>query len=77
MIEIILGCVVLVALILLIIVIFHNKFKFAIIKMDEAENNIDIYLDKKFDLLKRCKPIIKKELKSLTYLCTRKTTMAG
>lgn len=68
MIEIILGCVVLVALILLIIVIFHNKFKFAIIKMDEAENNIDIYLEKKFDLLKRCGPIIKKELKIKDFL---------
>lgn len=68
MIEIILGIIVFIALILLIIVIFHNKFQFAIIKIDEAENNIDILLEKKFDLLKRCRPIIKKELKLKNFL---------
>lgn len=68
MIEIILGIIVVIALILLIIVIFHNKFQFAIIKIDEAENNIDILLEKKFDLLKRCRPIIKKELKLKNFL---------
>lgn len=63
MIEIILGCIVLIAIILLIIIIYHNKFQFSIIKMDEAENNIDILLQKKFDLINRSRSIIKKELK--------------
>lgn len=68
MIEIILGCIVLVALLLMIVLIYHNRFKFAIIKINEAENNIDIYLQKKYDLLNRTRPIIKKELKLEAFL---------
>ena len=63
MIEIILGCIVFIALLAIIVVIYHNKFQLAIIKIDEAENNIDILLEKKADLLKRTRPIIQKELK--------------
>lgn len=59
----IVGSITLIALILLIITIYYNKFQFAIIKIDEAENNADIYLNKKYDFLKRCSPIIRKELK--------------
>ena len=44
MIEIILGCIVLLALLLLVIVIYHNKFRISIVKIEEAENNIDLYL---------------------------------
>lgn len=51
------------ALLILIIVIYHNRFKISIIKMEEAENNIDLFLQKKIDLLKRAQPIVKKELK--------------
>jgi LemA protein len=67
-IEIILGCIVLVALILIVIANYHNKFIFAVVKIDEAENNIDIYLQKKLDLLNRARPIIKKELKLEEFL---------
>ena len=62
-IEIILGIVVIIAFILLVGVIAHNKFSFAAIKIDEAESNIEIYLDRKKDLLNRVRPIIEKELK--------------
>lgn len=63
MIEIVLGSIVLTALLLMLIVIVHNKFQFSIIKIEEAENNIDVLLQKKSELLTRCVPIIKKELK--------------
>ena len=41
MIEIILGCVVLVALLGIIIIIYHNKFRISIVKMEEAEKALD------------------------------------
>ena len=63
MLEIILGSVVAVTLIILIFVVYHNKFQISVIKMEEAENNIELFLQKKLDLLKRAQPIIKKELK--------------
>ena len=68
MLEIILGAIVAVAIICLIFVIFHNKFQISIIKMEEAENNIDLLLQKKWDLLKRTKPIIEKELRLDSFL---------
>lgn len=68
MLEISLGCIVVIALILIVIIICHNRFKFAIIKIEEAENNIDIFLQKKYDLLCRTRPIIKKELKFEEFL---------
>lgn len=61
--EVILGIVVIIALIIIVITIINNKFQFAIIKIEEAENNIDVLLHKKYDLLQRCCPIIIKELK--------------
>ena len=51
-----------------IISIYHNKFQFCIIKIDEAENNIGVLLDKKRELLERTRPIIKKELKIEEFL---------
>ena len=63
MFYIIVGSITFIALILLIIIIYYNKFQFAIIKINEAENNTDIYLHKKFNLLKRGGSIIRKELK--------------
>lgn len=68
MLEIILGSVVFVALFIMIIVIYRNKFQFAIIKIDEAENNIDLLLQKKLELVKRCSSIVKKELKLEEFL---------
>ena len=61
--EILFGIIGFVSLLLIIIVILRNKFVFNIIKLDKAEEDIDIYLDKKLELLKRTIPIIKKELK--------------
>lgn len=68
MVEIIIGVVVIIALILLFIVIVHNKFQFAIIEMEEAENNIDVLLHKKADLLNRSIPVVKKEIKIEEFL---------
>ena len=63
MLEIILGIVVFIFLVLTICVIYNNKFQLAIIKIDKAEEDIDLYLQKKKELLNRTRPIIKKELK--------------
>ena len=63
MFEIILGCGIVVLLLITMIIIYHNKFQYVIIKIEEAENNINILLDKKQELLNRARPIIKKELK--------------
>ncbi|MBQ2639654.1 MAG: LemA family protein [Bacilli bacterium] len=68
MFEIILGCIVFVALITLIIIIYHNKYKSVIVKIEEAENNIGILLDKKLDLLKKCIAPIRRSLKDKTYM---------
>lgn len=68
MLEIILGVMVGVSLLLIFIVIMHNKFQFAIIEMEEAENNIDVLLHRKLDLLNRTIPIVKKELKKEAFL---------
>jgi LemA protein len=61
--EIILGIIVILSLLSSIFVFFHNKFQFAIIKIDKAEEDITLYLQKKEELLNRAKPIIEKELK--------------
>lgn len=61
--EIIFVCVIVISLLLMIITFYHNKFQFSIIKIEEAENNIDVLLEKKCELLNRTRPIIKKELK--------------
>ncbi len=63
MLEIIIAIAFIVILLALIIIFYSNKFQFAIIKIDEAENNLDVLLSKKLDLLERTVPIIKKELK--------------
>lgn len=68
MFYIIVGCVTFIAFILLVIVIYYNKFQFSIIKIEEAENNSDIFLNKKYELIKRVAPIIRKELKKKTLL---------
>lgn len=63
MIEVILGCIVVIVAIALVMTIYSNKFEFAIIKINEAESNLDVLLSRKHDLLERTIPIIKKELK--------------
>ncbi len=62
------GVAGLIFLLVTIISVYHNKFQFSIIKIDEAENNIGVLLEKKHDLLDRCRPIIKKELKMEEFL---------
>ena len=64
----ILGGIVAISIILLIITIYYNKFNFVIIKIEEAENNIGVLLNKKVELLDRTRPIIKKELKLNSFL---------
>lgn len=68
MLEIIIGCIVVIAIFLIIITIYYNKFQFVIIKIDEALNNIDTLLDKKRELLERTRAVIKKEIKLKDYL---------
>ena len=63
MLEIVLGVIVGISLLLLISTLISNKFQLAIIKIEQAEQDIDIYLDTKKDLLDRTRPIITKELK--------------
>ena len=55
-------------IIILTIIISYNKFSFTIIKIEEAENNIDVLFEKKIELLERTRPIIKKELKLEEFL---------
>ncbi len=63
MIEVLILIITVVIILSIILITYKNKFSFAILKIDEAENNIDILLLKKLDLLERTAPIIKKELK--------------
>lgn len=68
MLEIIIGIIVVFCFLLFIIVIINNKFKFAVIKIEKAEEDINIYLQKKKELLDRTVPVIKKELKLKEFL---------
>lgn len=68
MLEIILAVIVGVSFLLLIATIISNQFQLATIKIQKAEEDIDIYLEKKRDLLERTRPIITKELKLDNFL---------
>lgn len=68
MFYVIVGGITFIAFILLIIVIIYNKFQFCNIKVEEAEANIGVDLKKKLDLIRRCIPIIKEELKLKEFL---------
>ena len=68
MLYIILGILVVFFITFIVATVYYNKFKFAIIKIDEAENNIDVLFEKKIELLERTRPIIKKELKIDSFL---------
>ena len=61
-------CVLLLVILLFTNAIIKNKFYIASIKIDKAEQDIDIYLVKKKDLLDRTKPIVTKELKIESFL---------
>ena len=66
--QIIIGIVIVVCILLILILLGKNKFNFSIIKIEEAESNIEIYLEKKRNLLERAIPILKKELKQDDFL---------
>ena len=68
MLGIILGVVVVVVFLAFIFVISDNKFKLTIIKIDKANEDIDLYLQKKRELLERSRPIVKKELKIKNFI---------
>lgn len=68
MIEVIIGCSVLLIIIIIILISINNKFAFAIIKINEAESNLDVLLERKLDLLQRTIPIVKKEIKLEDFL---------
>lgn len=42
----------------------NNKYKLYNIKIDQVENNIDLLLQKKLDILNRISPIVNKQLKT-------------
>ncbi len=68
MLETIVGIIVGITIILFIYVIINNKFQLVIIKIDKADEDIDMYLMKKQELLNRARPIVKKELKLEEFL---------
>ena len=68
MLETILGVIVGLSILLCLYNILNNKFQLSIIKIEKAEEDIDIYLQKKLELLNRTRPIIKKELKLDDYM---------
>ena len=61
--EIILGSVIGICILLFVFAVQNNKFQLAIIKIDKAQEDISLYLQKKEELLNRAKPIIEKEIK--------------
>ena len=61
--ETVLLIFVIISILAFIFVLVNNKYQLTIIKLDKAEEDIDIYLEKKKDLLSRTTPIVKKELK--------------
>ena len=63
MIEIIIGVILVIIIIFAFFSVINNKYKLAIIKFEKAEEEIDIYLEKKHDLISRSKDIISKEVK--------------
>ena len=61
-------CVILFIVLWLVGALIKSKFYIASIKIDKAEQDIDIYLIRKKDLLDRTRPIVTKELKLETFL---------
>ena len=59
----IIGGIVVICILLFIFILSSNKFQLVIIKIDKAEEDIELYLQKKKELLERSRTIIEKELK--------------
>ena len=63
MIYLILGLVLLVILLLVINFLYYkNKFNFYFLKVEEADNNIDLILEKKIEILLKIAKIIDKDM---------------
>ena len=58
---VVLGIIIFILIFIIIEVSFYNKFQMIRIRISEAENNIDILLQKKFQLLERTIKIIEEE----------------
>lgn len=65
---IIIGVVFLLIIMLITLSCYKNKFKFALIKIDEAKRNIDEILEKKKENLDKIKPIITEILEEENFL---------
>jgi len=68
MLEIILGCIGAISLIAIIMVLFNNRFELASIKIDKANEDIEMYLSIKHNLLDRSRPIVKKALRTKEFM---------
>ena len=65
----ILGVLILLVLIIGIIIwVFYYKFQYIIIRIKEAENNIDILFQKKIDYILKAIPIIQATTKEQDFL---------
>ena len=63
MIYLILGLVLLVILLLVINFLYYkNKFNFYFLKVEEADNNIELILEKKIEILLKIAKIIDKDM---------------
>lgn len=60
----VIGIIIIITVFTITFVLCSNRFNLVIIKIDKAEEDIDLYLQKKKELLGRAKTIIQKELKS-------------
>ena len=63
---IVIMIVIVLALLGIFVIHIYNKYQFAIIKIDEAENNISLLLEKKLDFLSRLVPLLKENTKDET-----------
>ena len=68
MLEIIIGVIVVISLISFIVVIYNNRFELANIKIEKAEQDIELYLKNKLELLQRTRPIVKKALRTKEFM---------
>ena len=69
MLSIILIIIILIlAVIGITILIYHQKFQYLTIRIDEAENNIDILLQKKIECISKIIPIIQENTKEKDFL---------
>ena len=66
--EIIVLILVIISFLAFVFAIINNKFQLNIIKIDKAEEDIDLYLENKKTLLGRTIPVVKKALKVKEFL---------